>query len=293
MVIDSELVKNLIKTQFPQWQQKTVLAVDHSGWDNKTFHLGDDFIVRLPSADHYIQQVEKEQTWLPILAPSLPLPIPKPIAHGKPSRLFPRPWSIYQWIAGEAIHDNRPKSLDSIAYNLAQFLNTLADIDTTSAPLAGADNFYRGCSLKHYNGDIYQALKLLGDQVDRPTIESLWQSATDNEWQNPPVWFHGDISPGNLLVENETLVAVIDFGLTAVGDPACDLAIAWHLFDENSRNIFKARRTVDRDTWNRGRAWALWKALIIWSGIDPNQFDRDNVANRVEDIINDYRMENE
>jgi aminoglycoside phosphotransferase (APT) family kinase protein len=74
--ITSGLVSELVATQFPQWVHLSVAAVDFGGHDNLTFRLGDDLSVRLPSADAYSPQVGKEQRWLPILAPHLPVPIP-------------------------------------------------------------------------------------------------------------------------------------------------------------------------------------------------------------------------
>ena len=82
-------------------------------------------------------------------------------------------------------------------------------------------------------------------------------------WSGSPVWVHGDVSAGNLLVQEGRLSAVIDFGQLTIGDPACDLAIAWTLFSGESREIFRAMLPLDADTWARGRAWTLWKALII------------------------------
>jgi aminoglycoside phosphotransferase (APT) family kinase protein len=288
MIINTALVKKLIKEQFPHWENENISPVEKSGWDNRTFHLGENLLVRLPSADHYISQVEKEQKWLPKLAEELALSIPKPVAQGVPSERFPRPWSVYEWIEGETLPQHNPENLNSIAYDLATFLNSLDLVNTKNAPLAGKHNFYRGCSLKFYENDVLKALSILGNQVDATVILELWEKATTHEWTQAPVWVHGDMSIGNFLVRDGKLTAIIDFGSSAVGDPACDLVIAWTLFKGKSREIFKETRKADKHTWNRGRGWALWKALIVWSGLDSNQADRDKVEVIVRDIINDY-----
>lgn len=80
------------------------------GWDNTTFRLGEELSVRLPSADSYVLQVDKEHRWLPILAPQLPLPIPEPLAKGAPGCGFPRPWSVYRCLAGEYVTVDRVAS---------------------------------------------------------------------------------------------------------------------------------------------------------------------------------------
>lgn len=244
-------------------------------------------LVRLPSAAQYVSQVEKEQRWLPVLAKIVSLPIPKPIALGKPGADYPWPWSVYGWLDGETILENCPDHLNAIAYDLADFLNSLEQANTKGAPVAGSNTHYRGCSLIHYEDDVHNALTILKDDTDIAAIYEVWQQAIAEEWHDLPVWFHGDVSLGNLLVRSDKLSAVIDFGLSAVGDPACDLAIAWTLFNGESRRIFRQKRNTDTHTWNRGRGWALWKALIIWSGIDPNQRDRDKVEHIVREILTD------
>jgi aminoglycoside phosphotransferase (APT) family kinase protein len=292
MLINIELVQKLLKEQFPKWSAENVSPVEKQGWSNRTFRLGNNLLIRLPSANGYTSLIEKEQKWLPFLAKQLSLSIPKPIAQGEPSEIFPRPWSVYEWIEGETISENSPDDLDIIAHDLAVFLNSLDLVNTEAAPLAGKHNFYRGCSLKNYESDVFKALEILSNQIDTAEIHAIWEKATKHEWSKAPVWFHGDMSLGNILVKEGKLAAIIDFGSSAVGDPACDLAIAWTLFSGNNRKIFKETRKVDVHTWNRGCGWALWKALIVWSGIDPNQTDRSKVESIIQDIVNDYSHEN-
>jgi aminoglycoside phosphotransferase (APT) family kinase protein len=270
-VIDVGLVKRLIKKQFPQWRHAQIIPVVDGGWDNRMFHLGDTMLVRLPSASGYVPQVEKEHTWLPILAPQLPLLIPHPVAKGKPHEEFPWAWSIYYWLEGETASRETISNFNAFAGDLAAFLNALERADTEDAPLAGAHCWFRGCSLHTYHEETYQALSILNDSINTDLARAVWDNALESEWQHAPVWFHGDVSPGNLLVTDGKLCAVIDFGCSGIGDPACDLAIAWTFLTPESRNVFRAQRHVDDQTWARGRGWALWKALIILSGLDSNQ----------------------
>jgi aminoglycoside phosphotransferase (APT) family kinase protein len=81
-------------------------------------------------------------------------------------------------------------------------------------------------------------------------------------WTGPEVWVHGDLLPGNLLVDDGRLSGVIDFGGLNVGDPACDLLPAWNLFDGASRCVFHAALEVDDAARLRGRGWALSQAVI-------------------------------
>ncbi len=265
--IDSYLVHRLIKAQFPQWAALPIRPVELSGWDNRTFHLGDSMTIRLPSQAHYAAQVEKEQFWLPKLAPFLPLPIPKPLAMGKPQAEYPWPWSVYQWIEGETTSINKISNLSSFALQLAEFLKALQTIDASEGPEAGPQNFYRGGSLKIYDAETRQAIQNLSHQVEGKRLTELWEKALNSEWDNPPVWIHGDIALGNLLVKNGELSAVIDFGQLGIGDPACDLVIAWTLFYGESRATFRKAMSLNEKTWERAMGWALWKALIICTAL--------------------------
>lgn len=214
VTIDADLVRRLVAAQFPQWVDLAIRPVEFDGWDNRTFHLGAQMTVRLPSADRYTFQVEKEHRWLPKLAPQLPLPIPVPLAMGVPGEGYPWHWSVYRWLAGE----------------------------------------------------------------------------TAATWRGSPVWFHGDIAAGNLLVERGRLSAVIDFGTSGVGDPACDLAIAWTLFAGESREAFRAALPADEATWARGRGWTLWKALITLAGnIDTNSAEAGKARRVIDEVLADHR----
>jgi aminoglycoside phosphotransferase (APT) family kinase protein len=265
-VTDASLARRLVATQFPQWADLPVAAVEHDGWDNSTFRLGSELSVRLPSGDWYAEQVAKEQRWLPVLAPQLPLPIPEPVAEGEPDREFPYPWSVYRWLDGELAAHARIDDLPQFAADLAAFLNALARIDATDGPPPGRHNWFRGGPLATYADETHEAIAKLGGEIRRDAVERIWEDAMSTTWERDPVWFHGDVATGNLLVRDGRLAAVIDFGTSGVGDPACDTVIAWTFFAGASRDRFRAVYDADPGTWSRGRGWCLWKALISLVG---------------------------
>lgn len=266
-IIDEKLVCRLIASQFPHYSNLPVKPVAVGGWDNRTFHLGKDMLVRLPSAEQYELQVEKEQQWLPQLASLLPVPIPTPLAKGMPGEGYPWKWSIYRWLEGETIVSANLSNLNEIAKDLATFLTAFHQIDSSGGFKPGMHSFYRGGDLKIYDPETRQAIDYLKGKIDTDHATEIWETALNTSWQGTPVWVHGDISAGNLLVKNGKLCAVIDFGQLSVGDPACDLAITWTLFAGDSRKIFREMLALDKGTWFRGQAWALWKALIVAAGI--------------------------
>ena len=273
--INSELVRRLIIGQFPEWSNLPVTAIEPGGWDNRTFRLGDHMSVRLPSALAYVAQVEKEHEWLPRLAPHLPLLIPAPLAMGVPGEGYPWSWSIYRWLDGETVSASRIFDLTELAQGLACFLTALHSIDATSGPPAGQHNFHRGGRLAVYDAEIRMALSALTKRLDTAVARDIWMTALSSEWRGPPVWVHGDMSADNLLMKDGVLCAVIDFGCLAVGDPACDLVIAWTLLSGDSREAFRAALPLDKDTWDRARGWALWKALITVTAENKNQQEKE------------------
>ncbi|WP_420962354.1 aminoglycoside phosphotransferase family protein [Brucella sp. IR073] len=272
VTIDVPLVRHLVAAQFPQWAGLPIEQVEPGGWDNRTFRLGDSMSVRLPSAAAYAAQVAKEHRWLPFLAPYLPLPVPVPLARGVPDARYPWPWSVYRWLDGAPASDAGISDPVAFARALAAFLAALHRIEVApDAPRAGAHNFHRGGDLRVYDHETRAALATLRDGIDIAAAEEIWQAALASRWQGAPVWVHGDVATGNLLVEQGRLCAVIDFGSSAVGDPACDLVIAWTFFSGESRKIFRDALVYDETTWARAKGWALWKALITISGHDKNQ----------------------
>ncbi|HTX49850.1 MAG TPA: aminoglycoside phosphotransferase family protein [Caulobacteraceae bacterium] len=259
--IDASLVRRLIAAQFPQWAKLPIRAAEPQGWDNRTFRLGNALGVRLPSAARYVAQVEKEQRWLPRLAPQLPLPIPAPVAVGAAGEGYPWPWSIYRWIEGApAAHG--VEDLPAFASDLGAFLAALQAIDTGDGPAAGPHSFWRGGPLATYDGEARAAIAELGERIDGGAASEVWKAALAATWDGPPVWVHGDMAVANLLLRGGRLGAVIDFGCCAVGDPACDLVLAWTLFEGESRAAFQSALPLDPATWARGRGWALWKAAV-------------------------------
>jgi aminoglycoside phosphotransferase (APT) family kinase protein len=270
--IPPTLVSRLIAAQFPQWAGLPVRPVDDGGWDNVTFRLGDALSVRLPSAERYAAAVDKEHHWLPVLAGHLPLPIPLPVARGAPGHGFPWPWSIRRWLHGHRPTVARIVHPVRFAAELAEFLVALHRIDAASGPPPGAHNFFRGGPLAVYDSETRAALVALGDDIDVNAATAVWDAALAATWTGPPVWVHGDFSAANLLVDDAgVLSAVLDFGGAAVGDPACDVVIAWTFLEGEGRLAFRDRLPVDAATWARGRGWALWKALITLARRDAGE----------------------
>ncbi len=256
-VIEASLVRALLAEQFPWWAGLPVEFVPQ-GNDHRTFRLGDALSVRLPSDEGYVPQGEKEHRWLPVLAPQLPLPVPVPIALGVPSGLFPFPWSVYGWLEGEVLPTDAVMTDPELASALAGFLFALQAAGPDGPP-PGVHSAHRGGPVSVWDEDVRRCIRLLGPDV--AGAARVWDSA-QGEMTTAPVWFHGDVAPGNLLLREGRLAAVLDFGCSGFGDPACDVAAAWMMFDGAARAVFLDTLAPDDGMLARARGWALWKSLL-------------------------------
>jgi len=285
ITVAAATVRRLIDDQFPQWAGLPVRPVAKSGWDNVTFHLGDAMLARLPTASEYALAVDKEQRWLPALAPRLPLPIPVPLAKGHPGADYPFPWSIYQWLPGSPARSDLIADPVRFALDLAGFLAALQSVDAADGPQPGKHNWFRGGTLRTYDALAQRALSALEGHIDVALARGIWTTALDAPWDGVDLWFHGDIAAGNLLLDGGELAAVIDFGTCGVGDPSCDLAIAWTLLTPDGRQAFRDRLSVDEPTWVRGRGWALWKTLVACAQTVGRSDSEATTARRILDGI--------
>jgi aminoglycoside phosphotransferase (APT) family kinase protein len=289
--IDAGLVRRLLEEQFPHWAALPVTPVAVDGWDNRTYRLGDTMTVRLPTAAGYVPAVAKENEWLPRLAPALPVAVPPILGLGRPGQGYPYPWSVRGWLAGETADRADITDLCSFAESIAAFLHALQRCDTAGAPAAGEHSWYRGASPAHYDDETRRCLAALADVVDTERAARVWETALTAGWTGPPVWFHGDIAAGNLLVSGGVLAAVIDFGTSGVGDPACDLVIAWTTFTGPSRAAFRAAAAADDATWARARGWQLWKSLLVLGESLETAPERAVATRRIiDEVLDDHDL---
>ena len=255
---DADLVLRLLAGQFPEWATLPIEPVASSGTDNALYRLGGDMVVRLPRIQWAVAGVEKEQEWLPRLAPLLPVAVPVPLAQGTPAEGYPWPWSVYRWLDGHNPAAGRIADPSSLAADVARFVVALRRIDTAGGPPSR-----RGVPLAHIDKETRTAIGALEGLIDTHATSGAWEAALRTPpWSGSPVWTHGDLMPGNLLTQHGRLTAVIDFGVVGVGDPACDLIAAWTILPREAREVFRAEVCADDATWARGRGWALSIALI-------------------------------
>lgn len=260
--IDVPLVCRLVANQFPRWRDLPISRVRSASTDNAMYRLGDDMVVRLPRLPRAVKPLEKEQRWLPVLGPHLPLAVPEPLGAGVPDQGFPFPWAVYRWIDGESAAEAQEVDLWDVAAKLGRFVAAMQRIDTPGAPLGR-----RQLITPEFDAEVRMRIRELSarGKLDARLVTEVWEEAAATPpWDGPLVRVHADLWAGNLLVQRARLTAVIDFGGSCVSDPARDMGPAWQLLDARTREVFRAEVDVDDHTWARGRAQALGRSLGAW-----------------------------
>lgn len=252
--IDDELVRGLLARQFPEWADLPLERVEPSGTDNAIFRLGDEFAVRLPRIDGPSSPKSNELDWLPKLAPLLPVAVPVPVAQGKPDDAYPWYWEIHSWVEGETVPMEQIDAAQA-ARDLAALVAALQQFDPAGAPmgrgvpLAARDEPFRYW-LGRFDGD--------------PRVAGEWEQAlAAPPWDGPPVWHHGDLDARNWLVRDGRISGVIDWGSMGVGDPACDVMVAWKMHSAEAGEAFRESLPTDDATWLRARGWVISQAVAI------------------------------
>ena len=275
--IDEALVRRLLAEQFPEWADWPLTRVEPTGTVNAIFRLGDALSLRLARRNGPTNAGGKEFDWLPRLARVLPFEIPIPVAQGHPTQEYPWFWDVHTWVKGESVP---VEAIDAVrgARDLAAFVAALQQVDAAGAP-AG-----RGIPLAERDRSFrYWMTRFDGDHA----VTAEWERAlVAPAWDGPPVWHHGDLDVRNWLVRDGRISGVIDWGSMGVGDPACDVMVAWKLHSRAARDAFREALQPDDATWERARGWVVSQAVAALSYYTPeNNAALYHEANRWLDLV--------
>lgn len=285
-ILDESGVRALVRTVAPS-RAELPLTRFAEGWDNVTWRLGDDVAVRLPRRALAVPLIEHEQRALPLLAPVLSavgVRTPLPLVAGAPTADFPWPWSLVPWLPGlQAL--GLPRAENSAwAEQLAVALRALH----VTAPHDAPHNPVRGVPLAHRDDSVRSRLADLPPSIADP-LSRIWRIGLAASPATESVWVHGDLHPGNILIDRGRLTALIDFGDVTAGDPAYDLAAGWLAFDAMGRQRFRLATgdRYDDETWVRARAWAAAVAVILAHASDDRDDLRTLGLETAEELVRD------
>lgn len=207
--------------------------------------------------------MEREARWLSHLSPHLPVAVAEPVATGEPDLGYPFRWLLSTWVPGRDLLDATAEGLapsaDLLADAMAEVVAALHRAPAGGGPPARK----RGRALAPHDDMVRAGIDALAHELDATAATRVWEQALAAEaWPREPVWVHGDLLPGNVIVEGTTVVAVIDWSATGLGDPACDAMIAWSL-PPAARSRFRQRLAIDGDTWARAKGWVIEQSVAF------------------------------
>ncbi|MEV5956598.1 aminoglycoside phosphotransferase family protein [Streptomyces sp. NPDC051987] len=270
--VTTDIVATLIREQFPQWSGEAIRLVASTGTVNAIFRIGDDlaarFPLRLADADEALAVLEREAQASAELARVSRFPAPVPVALGKPGAGYPMPWSVQTWLPGTIASDADPSGSDAFAEDLAAFISTLRSAETRGRRFSGEN---RGGVLAHHDSWMAQCFAESEGLLDVPRLRQVWGRFRELPRTSADVMSHGDLIPGNVLVEGDRLGGVLDTGGFGPADPALDLVSAWHLLQPGPRDVLRRALGCDDLEWERGKAWAFEQATgLVWYYVDSN-----------------------
>jgi aminoglycoside phosphotransferase (APT) family kinase protein len=255
--VDTALVRRLLLAQMPQLADRPLTIVEPWGTDNAIWRLGDDLVVRLPRIHWASAQGVFEASWLPRLAPHLPVAVPEPVALGEPGEGYPYRWAVQRWIPGVGATLDRIGDPVQFALDLADTVRKLQGVPTDGAPPATN----RARPLADYDDETRGYIAHASDLIDGAAATAVWDAAMASApHHGPPVWVQGDLE-GNCVVLDGRLHGIVDWGSACAGDPAVDIQVVWSpLFNEESRRVFLDVLDVDDATLTRSRGAAIHQA---------------------------------
>ncbi len=257
--VDDDTVRSLLTAQCPVWAGRALRRVPDSGTDNAIYRLGDDLGVRLPRIHWAVDQVKKEWRWLGHLAPYLPALVPVPLFRGAPGDGYPYPWLVYPWVHGTSLDRGTVEGLDTLVLDVAAFVVALRRAPAGDGPPPRR----RGGPMAPLDREVRWAIGQLDGLVDAGRALRVWEAALEaGPWTEEPVWVHGDLLPGNIIVRYGRLRGVVDWSGAGVGDPACDAMLGWSL-PSVARDAYREAAGFDDATWARARGWVVEQTALF------------------------------
>ncbi|HZC74597.1 MAG TPA: aminoglycoside phosphotransferase family protein [Gaiellaceae bacterium] len=260
---DPSLVQRLVAGRFPEWAELPIEPVFPLGTDNANYRLGDDKLVRLPRQPDKVEGLERELEWLPVLAPALPLAVPRPCGRGEPAEGFPFPWAVLTWVEGEnvAVEEVAPE----MAIDLAGLVVALRGHDASDAP----PGLRRG-TLRQHDEWVRDGVARFHGGHDGAGLLAAWEEALEAPpWEGPPTWCHCDLDLRNVVFRDGRPSGALDWGWAGAGDPASDAAVGWKMLPTGAREAFWEALGADEVEIARARGWTLLQCAGALSYYTP------------------------
>lgn len=264
---DIDKLKRLVGQHVPELADKRFARLRDAGTDNVIYRIGEKHLLRVASRPEAIASLAYREPNAMRCLKNLPIETPQLLANGLVDTAESWPWLICTWLGGESFEASHHAPTKKDARRLALFLLDLQGQKRGFAAAPNVDNHWRGCQLSQRDTATRSAIGEAAEEFDAIALAAIWKAAleagpcTDRD----QTWIHGDLHPGNLLVRGGEVAGVIDWGLSGLGDPACDLMAGFSLFDTSERDAFWQAVGVTETVWQRARGWALSTSVIAYA----------------------------
>ncbi|MGG4267161.1 phosphotransferase [Peribacillus simplex] len=280
--VSLELAGKLIRLQFPEIELKEIKQLGE-GFDNTVIQINGQFVFRFPRRPIAVTLIQVENQLLPSIAGTLPLDIPEPIFFGKPSTIYPYPFTGYKIVKGHLPVEGSAANKIESAKRFAHFLKVLHSFPVDKARNLGVqpdglrrlDVSFRKESLME---NVSNLLKLEFFEQAHTVIDFV-ERLGDLDVQHPSSLVHGDIHIRNVLLDDEGVLAgIIDWGDVHVGNPAIDFSFLYSYFPKEARqSFFEIYGEIEKETESLARFRAIYMLVtLLVYGIDRH--DEELVA---------------
>lgn len=256
-----QVVRALLSEQAPELCGLPLEPLNNTGSDNALYRLGTDLVVRLPRRLGAARGLEVELAWLPRLS-GLPAAVPSVRHTGEATNQYPCRWAVLRWLGGADAWEARHRDWfgPALGHDLAAVVRELRGMPVLDAPVRQPGQ--RGGPLDALDDQVRWWLDHADGLVDARAVKRLWEQCLEGAADTVQTSLvHGDLIPGNLLVVDGRLAAVLDWGGLGAGDPALDLIPAWAVLDPAGAMAFSEDLEVDEASWLRARGFSLEQAI--------------------------------
>lgn len=228
------------------------------GWDNLVYLVNKNLIFRFPRRELGVFCMENEILLLPYIAKQVSFQLSNPEWIGKPSDMYPYPYSGYKMLRGLPLCEATDFLIDNVdfAVTLATWLSELHSLKVTDkhVSLIKGDQSWRldvnhRIARCHENLTHYQQYFLQAGFKNNHLIDLIEKLSSCKFQSLKKSYLHGDLYCRHVIVDTNHFLptGLIDWGDVHISHPGIDLAIGMIFTRPTLERFLKAYGNVDEE----------------------------------------------